>query len=81
MSTQQFHPQQHQINNNAVIVVAGVAKVFVGELVEEARRVMDEMGETGPIAPFHIVEAHRRLKAACLIPSPIIANRSNRLFK
>ncbi len=52
----------------ALIVIAGLAKSFVGELVEEARRVQLERGEEGgPLRPAHVQEAHRRLalRGAC----------------
>ncbi|KAK2981678.1 hypothetical protein RJ640_010448, partial [Escallonia rubra] len=44
------------------IVVSGIAKIFVGELVETARTVMIERKESGPIRPCHIRESYRRLK-------------------
>jgi transcription initiation factor TFIID subunit 11 len=42
------------------IVVSGVAKVFVGEIVEGALEVRDELKETGPCTPDHIRESFRR---------------------
>lgn len=70
-----------QVNMNSVIVVSGIAKVFVGELVEEARKVMDDLGESGQIMPSHLLEAHRRLKAANLAPAASIhKRRRNRLL-
>ncbi|KAK9158201.1 hypothetical protein Scep_004775 [Stephania cephalantha] len=50
------------------IVVNGIAKMFVGELIETARMVMNERKESGPIRPCHIREAHRRLKLEGKIP-------------
>ncbi|PKA45730.1 hypothetical protein AXF42_Ash011071 [Apostasia shenzhenica] len=50
------------------IVVSGIAKMFVGELVETGRMVMAERKETGPIRPCHIREAYRRLKLEGKIP-------------
>ena len=44
-----------------LIVLGGLAKQFVGELVEEGRRVMADRGEGGPLRPVHVAEAHRRL--------------------
>lgn len=44
------------------IIVAGVSKVFVGEMTELALSVMEERGETGPILPSHLREAYRRTK-------------------
>jgi transcription initiation factor TFIID subunit 11 len=35
----------------------GAAKLFVGDVIEEARCVMDERGEVGAIRPWHIHEA------------------------
>ncbi|XP_052188204.1 transcription initiation factor TFIID subunit 11 [Diospyros lotus] len=50
------------------IVVSGIAKMFVGELVETARIVMAERKESGPIRPCHVREAYRRLKLEGKIP-------------
>ncbi|XP_022152728.1 transcription initiation factor TFIID subunit 11 [Momordica charantia] len=50
------------------IVVSGIAKMFVGELVETARVVMTERNDTGPIRPCHLREAYRRLKLEGKIP-------------
>ncbi|XP_042455690.1 transcription initiation factor TFIID subunit 11-like [Zingiber officinale] len=50
------------------IVVSGIAKMFVGELIETARIVMTERKESGPIRPCHIREAYRRLKLEGKIP-------------
>jgi len=70
-----------QVNTNSVIVVAGIAKVFVGELVEEAKKVQSDLGDLGPLTPFHILEAHRRLKAINLIPASSMYRRKNRLMR
>ncbi|KAG2599806.1 transcription initiation factor TFIID subunit 11-like [Panicum virgatum] len=50
------------------IVVSGIAKMFVGELIETARIVMTERKDSGPIRPCHIREAYRRLKLEGKIP-------------
>ncbi|CAI5524951.1 unnamed protein product [Closterium sp. Naga37s-1] len=50
------------------IVMSGVAKLMVGELVETARLVMGERGDEGPIRPTHIREAYRRLKMEKRVP-------------
>uniref|UniRef100_A0A6G1S910 Transcription initiation factor TFIID subunit 11 n=1 Tax=Aceria tosichella TaxID=561515 RepID=A0A6G1S910_9ACAR len=50
------------MSQNVVIAMSGMAKVFVGELVEEAIRIQARYGESGPIEPKHIREAHRVLK-------------------
>lgn len=47
--------------DKVVIALAGVTKVFVGELVEEARHIAEERQERGPLAPTHIQEAYQIL--------------------
>ncbi|KAJ1967954.1 hypothetical protein IWQ62_001538 [Dispira parvispora] len=42
------------------LVVAGFGKVFIGEIVELAKDVMEERGDQGPLAPVHLREAYRR---------------------
>lgn len=49
------------VNPNIIIGVGGLCKVFVGEMVEEAKAVQKELGEEGPLLPSHMHEAHRRL--------------------
>ncbi|KAL3673947.1 hypothetical protein V7S43_001634 [Phytophthora oleae] len=48
------------VTNVMAIVMAGMTKVFVGEITTEARRIMEKNGETGPIRPRHLREAHRK---------------------
>ncbi|RLM92663.1 transcription initiation factor TFIID subunit 11 [Panicum miliaceum] len=56
------------------IVVSGIAKMFVGELIETGKFrivvliVMTERKDSGPIRPCHIREAYRRLKLEGKIP-------------
>lgn len=57
-----------KISMPVTIVVSGIAKMFVGDLVETARAVMNERKETGPIRPCHIREAYRRLKLEGKVP-------------
>jgi len=57
------------INKHTLVAVKGAAKLYVGELVEEARTVMDEQGETGVIRPWHVREAYRRLKSEGKVPT------------
>lgn len=51
-----------KINKEVQIAMAGMAKLYVGELVETARLAMKEWGDTGPIQPKHLREAYRRVQ-------------------
>ncbi|KAG5635193.1 hypothetical protein H0H81_012082 [Sphagnurus paluster] len=48
-----------QVSQPVAQIVAGFAKVFVGEIVEKARAVQTRRGETGPLSPDHLREAYR----------------------
>lgn len=57
------------VPQNAVIAMAGVAKVYVGEIVEAACQARDAMNEEGPLQPKHIREATRKLRQLGKIPN------------
>nr|KYP41808.1 Transcription initiation factor TFIID subunit 11 [Cajanus cajan] len=59
------------------IVVSGIAKLFVGEVVETARIVMKERKESGTIRPCHLREAYRRLK----LEGKVFKRSASRLFR
>ncbi len=52
----------HSITPNVAIAIGGFSKIFVGELVERARRVQAQWSESGPLTPEHLREAYRRYK-------------------
>ncbi|KAH9386934.1 transcription initiation factor TFIID subunit 11 [Nematocida major] len=48
-------------NPNFSIVLSGIAKVFVSEIVEEAKEVQEAWEDSGELLPSHVHEAYRRL--------------------
>jgi transcription initiation factor TFIID subunit 11 len=74
-------PTNANMNQKMVVVMSGITKVFIGELVETgilytliinniflARSIMEELNEVGPIRPKHISEAYCKLKEQNKIP-------------
>ncbi|KAI9485821.1 MAG: hTAFII28-like protein conserved region-domain-containing protein [Benjaminiella poitrasii] len=51
-----------QCSQTMAFVVAGFSKVYIGEIVEKAKEIMEEWGDQGAIRPEHLREAHRRYK-------------------
>lgn len=62
-----------QISNSIQIALHGIAKIYAGELVEEAKEIMvDEEGprdKYGAIKPKHVREARRRMIQRGVLPN------------
>jgi len=45
-----------------------MGKVFIGEIVERARKIQQEKGVAGPLQSEHLLEAHRLYKEEREVP-------------
>eukprot|EP01026_Neomeris_dumetosa_P062131 TRINITY_DN5870_c0_g2_i1.p2 TRINITY_DN5870_c0_g2~~TRINITY_DN5870_c0_g2_i1.p2 ORF type:complete len:173 (+),score=30.95 TRINITY_DN5870_c0_g2_i1:154-672(+) len=61
---------RQNVNERMVISMQGIAKLFVGELIECARKVCMDRGEGGPLKPSHIHTAFQILCREGKIPCP-----------
>ncbi|EPX71282.1 transcription factor TFIID complex subunit Taf11 [Schizosaccharomyces octosporus yFS286] len=67
------------VTPNVAIVISGFSKVFVGEMIELARKIQDHWGDSGPLSPDHLREAYRLSRQnQRLIPK---SRRSNKMFR
>lgn len=64
-----LNPMMQKATDPYVIAVKGLAKLFVGDVVETALQVRKERGEVGALTPKQIREAYRRLRNAGAVPS------------
>lgn len=56
------------VGQNVVISMAGITKVYVGEVIEEALDYMESINESGPLKPKHLREGVRRVRANQHLP-------------
>lgn len=59
---------QTTLSLNVVITMSGIAKLFVGELIETARMIAHERGHTGALLPEHVHEAYQLLDSRGRVP-------------
>jgi hTAFII28-like protein conserved region len=57
------------VHANVVTAMCGVAKMYVGEVVEVARAAATRAGHYGPLLPAHIYQAYHALQAAQPAPA------------
>eukprot|EP01024_Parvocaulis_polyphysoides_P051347 TRINITY_DN50507_c0_g1_i1.p1 TRINITY_DN50507_c0_g1~~TRINITY_DN50507_c0_g1_i1.p1 ORF type:complete len:262 (+),score=53.72 TRINITY_DN50507_c0_g1_i1:87-872(+) len=60
---------RQSVNERMIISMQGIAKLFVGELIECARKVCMDREETGPLKPSHIHTAYQILFREGKIPT------------
>ena len=56
-------------SERGAIVLASVAKMFVGEMVEISREQMAATGEEGAIQPHHLRQAYRKMRDKGVVPT------------
>ncbi|KAG1774691.1 TAFII28-domain-containing protein [Suillus placidus] len=69
-----------QVSQPVAQIVAGVGKVFVGEIVEKARQVQLRRNDSGPLTPDHLREAYRMYQAETGRVGSARPMRGKRLF-
>lgn len=63
-----LNPALARASDQYIIAIKGLAKVFVGDVVEAALQVKLQFGDKGALQPKHIREAYRRLRRDGAIP-------------
>lgn len=72
-----LNPILTKASEQYVIAVKGLAKLFVGDVVESALEVKKQLGDKGALQPKHLREAYRRLRRNGAIPT---VNDKSKLF-
>lgn len=68
------------VSQSVVIAMSGVAKVFVGEIVEKALDVKQKWSDEGPLQPKHLREAYRLFKGTNKLADSTSKFKKNSLF-
>lgn len=63
-----LNPSLGKVQDPFIIAVKGLAKVFVGDVIESALEVRTQLGDTGALQPKHLREAYRRLRRDGALP-------------
>lgn len=63
-----LNPSLGKVQDPFIIALKGLAKVFVGDVVESALEVRTQLGDTGALQPKHLREAYRRLRRDGALP-------------
>ncbi len=67
------------VDKKIAVLIGGLAKVYAGELVEEAKMIQEQEGDRGKIKPHQLAEARRRaIKKGALRtsrPKPLFKKR------
>jgi hypothetical protein len=69
---------QYSFKSHIPEIIATASKIFIGLLVEEAKKVMKEWRDDGPLLPAHIREAKRRLDRNKVLPG---AKKKAQMFR
>jgi transcription initiation factor TFIID subunit 11 len=64
-----INPVLAKSSDHFLVAVKGLAKVFVGDVVETALEVREQCGDAGALQPKHLREAYRRLQRTGAIPT------------
>lgn len=64
-----YNPSLAKTSEQYIIAVKGLAKLFVGDVVELALEIKQKRGDKGALQPVHIREAYRRLRRDGFVPS------------
>jgi len=65
-----LNPALAKASEQYIIAVKGLAKLFVGDVVESALEVKKQLDDKGALQPKHLREAYRRLRRQGVIPTP-----------